>query len=213
MTAYLGGHGRYLESDRPSYTACMIDTKVSSPMKSASSAGWTGAVCWPRQGRSAVDAAVPEDGMQDQDYDTDLSLWSEGQARALRDAGRAGTNLPIDWENVAEEIEALGKSQARELVSCIRTILVRLLKLQASPATEPRAGWRETIAERRTEIERMLEDSPSLRERAGQVIAKELEPARRQVLLALASYEEAPRIDVAQISYAEAEVLGDWFPD
>jgi hypothetical protein len=47
----------------------------------------------------------------DQGYDTDLALWCESQARALRDAGQAGTNLPIDWENVAAEIEALGKSQ------------------------------------------------------------------------------------------------------
>ena len=149
--------------------------------------------------------------MQDQDYGTDLSLWAESRARALRDAGRAGTNLPIDWENVAEEIEAFGRLQARELVSRIRTILVHLLKLQASPATEPRAGWRETIAEQRVEIERVLEDSPSLRQRIGQVIAKELEPARRQVLLALAGYEETARVDVAHISYAEAEVLGTGF--
>jgi len=60
----------------------------------------------------------------DQGYDTDLALWAEAQARALRDAGQAGTNLPVDWENVAEEIEALGKSQARELASRIRIILV-----------------------------------------------------------------------------------------
>ena len=73
--------------------------------------------------------------MADQGYDTDLALWAESQARALRDAGHAGTNLPIDWENVAEEIEALGMSQARELASRVRTILVHLIKLQASPAT------------------------------------------------------------------------------
>jgi hypothetical protein len=151
--------------------------------------------------------------MQDQGYDTDLALWAQNQARALRDAGRAGTNLPIDWGNVAEEIEALGKSQTRELASRIRTILVHLLKLRVSPATEPRAGWRETIAEQRAEIERVLEDSPSLRQSAGQVIAKELAPARRQVLLALADYEETPQVDVAHVSYSESEVLGDWFPD
>lgn len=150
--------------------------------------------------------------MPDQGYDTDLALWAESQARALRDARRAGTNLPIDWENVAEEIEALGKSQARELASRIRTILVHLLKLQASPATEPRTGWRETIAVQRTEIERVLEDSPSLRQSIGELIAKELIPARRQVLLALSDYEEKPQVDVAKTNYSESELLGDWFP-
>ena len=64
----------------------------------------------------------------DRGYDSDLVLWAEDQVRALRDASRARVNLPIDWENVAEEIEALGKSQARELASRIRTILVHLIK-------------------------------------------------------------------------------------
>ena len=84
--------------------------------------------------------------MTDREYDTDLALWADSQARARRDAGHAGTNLPIDWENVAEEIEALGKSQARELASRVAIILVHLMKLEASPASEPRAGWQETIA-------------------------------------------------------------------
>jgi hypothetical protein len=148
--------------------------------------------------------------MPDQGYDTDLMLWAESQARALRDADHAGTNLPIDWENVAEEIEALGKSQARELASRLRTILVHLIKLQASPATEPRGGWRETITEQRSEIERVIEDSPSLRQVVGQFIAREIGPARRQVAAALA--RETPQIELDHVAYSEAEVLGDWFP-
>ena len=37
-------------------------------------------------------------------YDEDFFLWSKTQAEALRAAARGTTNLPIDWENVAEEI-------------------------------------------------------------------------------------------------------------
>ncbi len=151
--------------------------------------------------------------MPDQGYDTDLVLWAESQARALRDAGHAGTNLPIDWENVAEEIEALGKSQLRELASRIRTILVHLMKLQASPAAEPRAGWRETIVEQRSEIERVIEDSPSLRQIVGRVIAREIGAAQRQVSVALTEHNETPVIDLERIGYAEDEILGDWWPN
>lgn len=150
--------------------------------------------------------------MADQGYDTDLALWAESQARALRDAGHAGTNLPIDWENVAEEIEALGMSQARELASRVRTILVHLIKLQASPATEPHGAWRETIVEQRSEIERVIKDSPSLRQVVGRIIAKEIEPARRQASAVLTEHRETPSVDVDQLTYGEAEVLGDWFP-
>jgi hypothetical protein len=144
--------------------------------------------------------------------DTDLTLWAERQARALREAGRAGTNLPIDWENVAEAIEALGKSQARELASRVRTILVHLIKLQASPAAEPRGAWRATIVEQRSEVDRLIEDSPSLRQVIADIIAKETDPAPRQVAAALTDYRETARIALNSLHYSETDVLGDWFP-
>jgi len=150
--------------------------------------------------------------MADQAYDTDLALWAASQARALRDAGHAGTNLPIDWQNVAEEIEALGKSQARELASRIRTILVHLIKLDASPTIEPRAGWRATIQGQRSEIEAILADSPSLRPTIPGVIENELGKARRVAALALAGHGEEPQAAVGNIQYTADQVLGDWFP-
>jgi hypothetical protein len=92
-------------------------------------------------------------------YDEDFVRWTEEQAAALRrakslpPAGTRGSNLLLDWENLAEEIESLGKSDRRELRSQITRVLRHLLKLEASPAAERRAGWRATIDETRTEIE------------------------------------------------------------
>ncbi|MGH7030110.1 MAG: DUF29 domain-containing protein, partial [Stellaceae bacterium] len=94
-------------------------------------------------------------------YDQDFVLWTEEQAAALRQA--KGANLPLDWENLAEEIETLGTSQRAALNSHIRRILRHLFKLAASPAPQPRVGWRTTIRDARTEIEDLLESSPSLR--------------------------------------------------
>ncbi|HUB48899.1 MAG TPA: DUF29 domain-containing protein [Acetobacteraceae bacterium] len=146
-------------------------------------------------------------------YETDLALWAESQARALRDASRAGTNLPIDWQNVAEEIESLGRSQGRELASRIAVILVHLMKLEASPADAPRAGWRETIAQQRGDIERLLLDSPSLRPSIPDVVDRELPGARRVAGLGLAHYGEHPRVDVRGLHYTAEQVVADWFPD
>jgi hypothetical protein len=87
-----------------------------------------------------------------------------------------------------------------------------LIKLQASPATAPRGGWRETIVRARGEIERLLEDSPSLRPSVATVIARELPRARRVAAEALAQYGEQSLIDLSAISYSEAQVLGDWLP-
>lgn len=151
--------------------------------------------------------------MSDAAYDRDLALWAADQAGALREASRAGTNLPIDWENVAEEIESLGRSQGRELASRIRTILEHLIKLEKSPATEPRAGWRATIQTQRSEIEAVLEDSPSLRPTVPDVVDRELDKARRVAALAMAGHGEHAPPDPDSTRYTADQVLGDWFPD
>jgi hypothetical protein len=146
-------------------------------------------------------------------YDADLVLWAKDQARALRKAAQARLNLPIDWENVAEEIESLGKSQGRELASRIGVILVHLMKLQATSTSEPRAGWRETIIAQRGEISRLIDDSPSLRQAVDGVIAREMPGAAYQASTAIKDHGETPRNDLNTVSYAAEQVLGDWFPD
>lgn len=64
--------------------------------------------------------------------DQDLVLWAEQQAAALRHA--KNSNLPLDWDNLAEEIASLGKSQRTELNSQIRRVPRHLFKLGASSA-------------------------------------------------------------------------------
>ena len=108
-------------------------------------------------------------------YNQDLVLWSKQQARALRAAADAGWNAPIDWENVAEEIESLGRSERHALASHIALVIEHLLKLQVSPATEPARGWRDTMRRARGQIERMLEESPSLQREVAALIAQVLE--------------------------------------
>ena len=34
-------------------------------------------------------------------YESDFVTWTERQAEALRRAAREGSNLPIDWDNLA----------------------------------------------------------------------------------------------------------------
>jgi hypothetical protein len=65
----------------------------------------------------------------------------------------------------------------------------------------------------RGDIERLLEDSPSLRPAVAAAIARELPRARRLAGLALRHHREEPRIDLQAISYGEHQVLGEWFPD
>lgn len=78
-------------------------------------------------------------------YEEDFVRWTEQQSTALREAAGVGTNLPLDWENLAEEIESLGRSQRHEVRSRIAVIIEHLLKLEHSHAIDPRRGWIDTI--------------------------------------------------------------------
>jgi hypothetical protein len=147
-------------------------------------------------------------------YGADVVIWSERQAALLRRmAAGERVNDQVDWENVAEEIESLGISDRREPRNRVRTILAHLLKLQVSPATEPRAGWCETVLEQRAQLRTLLRDSPSLRSTLPAVISEELPDARALAQASLAHRKEPPRVDPAGLTYTDEEVLGPWLPD
>jgi len=143
------------------------------------------------------------------DYDTDLVLWSERQAALLRRAGSGGrVNDQVDWENVAEEIEVLGRSDRRELHNRVASIQARLIKLLTSPADAPRTRWRETILEQRRRVVRLLKESPSLRLDLPRVILEELGDARAQAAIALQGYSAQPLVDPAGLEFTAEQVLG-----
>jgi hypothetical protein len=122
-------------------------------------------------------------------YDRDFFLWTQEQAAALRAV--KSSNLPLEWGNLAEEIESLGKSDRRQLRSQIRRILRHLLKLEVFPALGPRAGWCATVSDSRSEIEDVLRDSPSLRREVDAIIAEELKVAGKFAAADLQQYGES----------------------
>lgn len=147
-------------------------------------------------------------------YEQDFVLWTAEQAAALRRA--KDSNLPLDWENLAEEIESLGRSDRRELRSQITRVLRHLLKLKVSPASEPRAGWQGSIDEARDEIAGLLEDSPSLRREIDGLIKKQIGIAAKLAADDLSQHRETAdgiRVWLEQGGFTTEQVVGDWFPD
>lgn len=145
-------------------------------------------------------------------YEEDFVRWTEQQSRALRETARSGMNLPLDWENLAEEVESLGRSQRHELRSRIAVILEHLLKLEHSPATDPQREWMETITRERSAIELLLDDSPSLRGDVAGMIAHASSRVAQLTARVLRLRGETVG-DIAPPTYTEDQVLGDWFPE
>ena len=91
-------------------------------------------------------------------YKTDVVAWANEQAAFIR-AGRFDL---LDLENIAEEIEDVGKSEQRELSSRMAILLAHLLKWQFQTGRRG-ASWRLTIKEQRKEIFYDLKKTPSLK--------------------------------------------------
>jgi hypothetical protein len=112
-------------------------------------------------------------------YDEDFVAWSKQQAAALRAAARSGSNLELDWQNLAEEVESLGASERRALHSQVQHVIRHLLKLEFFPATDPRRGWFETVGGAPDEIELVRDMNPSLRNELDSVVQAELARVQR----------------------------------
>jgi hypothetical protein len=91
-------------------------------------------------------------------YEQDFFLWTQQMATALRE----GRLEQLDLENLAEEIDSVGRSEKREVVSRLRILLIHLLKWQFQPERRSHS-WQSTITEQRIQLELLLEDSPSLK--------------------------------------------------
>jgi hypothetical protein len=100
-------------------------------------------------------------------YDADYVGWLEAQVALLR-AGRLDA---LDVSMIAEELEDVGKSEARALRSALTLVIMHMLKWDHQPERRTRS-WVLTIRQQRSTVEEALEESPSLRPRLAEAIMR-----------------------------------------
>jgi hypothetical protein len=106
-------------------------------------------------------------------YDTDFYDWTKQQAALLRSGDLSGADL----QNIAEEIESMGKSEKRELRSRLTILLLHMLKWTHQP--EKRVpSWEATIRVQRPEITEHLDENPSLKHELDESITRAYKTAR-----------------------------------
>jgi hypothetical protein len=138
-------------------------------------------------------------------YDDDFFAWTQHQAMVLRTMAVADNRF--DRENVAEEIEALGRSDRDAVRSQIRRIIEHLLKLAYSPAQQPRFDWMASIAEARAALGDKI--SATLRQDAETMLPKLYEDGRDRAELRLRGHGEMQRADnlPAECPYTIEDIL------
>jgi hypothetical protein len=100
-------------------------------------------------------------------YERDFHAWTSEQAALLR--ARKFSSADID--NIAEEIESMGRSERRELVNRLSVLALHLLKWRFQPALRG-ASWRLSIEEQRYRLASHLRDNPSLKSKLGGAISE-----------------------------------------
>ncbi len=110
-------------------------------------------------------------------YDEDFYAWAMATSALLRQQRFA----EIDIVHVAEELEDMGKRERRALESYIRNVTLHLLKWRYQPEKRG-SSWRQSIRNRRLEIQKLLRDSPSLTGQIPQMLDDEYPAARADAI-------------------------------
>jgi Domain of unknown function DUF29 len=138
----------------------------------------------------------------------DPYLWAQAQAALLRGQRFA----ELDLANLIEEVEDLAGAMRRSVRNRTITIMMHLLKLQHSPASDRRLGSRATI---RTERTRLLNDlTPSLRRELAGELTELYGRARHDAEASLRDHGEHAAADAlpAACPYGIEQIEGDWLP-
>jgi hypothetical protein len=120
------------------------------------------------------------------DYARDVYTWSQEQARAIRE----GRWDDIDRDNVAEEIESVGRTEFNSLVSALRVLMRHMLKWDHQPERRTRS-WVTSIRVQRNNLDDVLADNPGLRPRLDEAIARAYRNARAEAAQETGMDEEA----------------------
>jgi Domain of unknown function DUF29 len=141
-------------------------------------------------------------------YEDDFYLWIERQADLLR----KGRFRDLDLAHLIEEVQDLGTNLRSAVTSRTREIILHLLKLQYSPAVEPRGGWRESVGKQRDDLE--LEITPTLRRHLAAELESIYQRARLRAVDDLAQDRVKPDQLPTSCPYTFAQIVDPvWRPE
>jgi hypothetical protein len=137
-------------------------------------------------------------------YEEDYYLWTQTMVEKLKNQDY----LNVDWDNLIEEIEDMGKSQKRAVESLLLRLTEHLLKLKYWEAEKERnkKHWQSEVVNFRVLLHKRLKESPSLKANLTEMYIETLENSKRS----MSKLFDLPD----QIELTLTQVLNeDWFPN
>jgi Domain of unknown function DUF29 len=141
-------------------------------------------------------------------YEQDFYAWAKAQADLLR----AERCSDLDLEHLIEEIDDLGEALRRSVRSRIRTLIEHLLKLEHSPAQDPRSGWYDAVLAQRSDL--LDELTASIRREVEPTLPDLYDRARQNAATSLRKHGEhaAAAALPGTCPYTLDQITGDWLP-
>ena len=147
-------------------------------------------------------------------YESDFYGWTQEQAAKLRSLLTERSNLDLDIEHIAEEIDSLGRSNYHQLVSRLEEIAIHLLKLHFSTHLDCENVWKSSVRGHRPRIAKLLRESPSLKPRLNDAMADGYADALRhfsdEKLIELCMPEYLPDTSPFLV---EQIIQDEWWPE
>ena len=141
-------------------------------------------------------------------YAEDFYVWTEAQAELLRKRQFEA----LDLDNLIEEVEGLGRAEKTSVLNTASVIIEHLLKLQYSPAQQPRNTWRASVREHRRRLRRDL--TPPLRQILDVELPTLYGEIRDDTAAHLRDYGEDAAAEALPTicPYILDQITGDWWP-
>ena len=131
------------------------------------------------------------------DYDADGYGWAMAQAALIRERRFDA----IDWDNVAEEIETMGRSERNAYYSQLVRVLLHMLKWEAQPARRGMSWWL-SIMNGRDDALHALRQNPGLKPELAEMHVAALDQARHKAWIETGIPKSV--FDAIHISQADA---------
>jgi hypothetical protein len=141
-------------------------------------------------------------------YDADFYAWAEEQAARLR----ARQFDALDLDNLIEEVQGLADNKLSAVLNSARVVMEHLLKLEHSPATDPRNSWRASVREHRRRVQTDL--TPRIEQIFSNELPRFYAMARDDAAAGMRDHSEHAAADALPMicPYSLDQITGDWWP-
>jgi hypothetical protein len=139
-------------------------------------------------------------------HEKDTYGWAVYTAQLLRERKMN----EVDFDNIIEEMEALGRSEKHELINRLSLVISHLLKWQYQPTMRGHS-WIYTIEEQRKQAKIHLKDNPSLKSKLDEILIDAYD-----VAISKAAKETAldKKTFPTECSYTFEQIINDeFFPE